>query len=571
MLGEAEVCLPIFLLFFCFSSEILYMLLKNKIKKTEIEARVRHFVRSQLYRSAVYGMTLRKKKHLDIRTDGLEDAKKSADLSKSIMAGRFSFSGREYKSSTDPFGLAREDTAWQAWCHGFGWLDNLLNTDDPQSLVCARHLIDLWISTYNQWDALSWRADVCAQRIVHWGEWANRICASADTDFQTRFYQTLSQQADFLFRSRFRDLQGWPLLVALSSQVKCTLMLDDYDHHLPKSLQRLSATLDQQILADGGHVARSPAILLDTLALCLNLKSLLQKRGQETPDGLLRAVDRMAPMIRSLRHGDGALALFHGGIERDSAEIDDLLSRSENNGRPISDARHSGFQRLQAADTIVLMDVGLPPDAQVNDHGHAAPLSMEMSYGEERLLVNCGAMLGGEKAWTDALAATMAHSTLCVDDTNCFALNPRGGVNVRDVVITSQRFEENGQILVDARHEAYKDQFGLIFERSAYLNKTGDDLRVEDKVIGTGGERFVISLHLHPDVQVSLLQDSQAALLKLASGSGWHLKVQGAKLDLQESIYVPGPGEMHHTYQLVIKGPLRGNGADVKWRLSKIG
>jgi uncharacterized heparinase superfamily protein len=276
-------------------------------------------------------------------------------------------------------------------------------------------------------------------------------------------------------------------------------------------------------------------------------------------------------MIRTLRHSDGRLGLFHGAQEGSAVEIDELLEKTGNKGQALSNARHSGFQRLEAGRTVLLMDVAVPPNVQQNNSGHAAPLSLEVSYGDERILVNCGSVLGGEPTWQEALGATAAHNTLCVDETNCLQLLHGGGVVGRDINVTSERFEENGQILIDASHDAYRESFGLIHQRSVYLNKTGDDLRVEDKLTGTGGSSYSISLHLHPDVDASLVQDGKAALLKLASGSGWHLKVQGGKLDLRESIYVANPGDMRHTDQIVIQGPLRGEGVIVKWRLSKIG
>ncbi|MBK9081504.1 MAG: hypothetical protein IPL88_05205 [Rhizobiales bacterium] len=40
-------------------------------------------------------------------------------------------------------------------------------------------------------------------------------------------------------------------------------------------------------------------------------------RGAEAPPQLLNAIDRMLPMLRMMRHGDGSLALFNGmGVTR---------------------------------------------------------------------------------------------------------------------------------------------------------------------------------------------------------------------------------------------------------------
>ena len=68
----------------------------------------------------------------------------------------------------------------------------------------------------------------------------------------------------------------------------------------------------------------------------------------EPPHGLRNAHDRMAPMLRFFRHGDGALALFQGGQEGDPRMIAGLLARDEVRGQPFGHARHSGYQRLAA-------------------------------------------------------------------------------------------------------------------------------------------------------------------------------------------------------------------------------
>ncbi len=45
------------------------------------------------------------------------------------------------------------------------------------------------------------------------------------------------------------------------------------------------------------------------------------------PAELVAAIDRMAPMLRFFRHGDGGLALFNGTWEGDRRMIDLVLAR----------------------------------------------------------------------------------------------------------------------------------------------------------------------------------------------------------------------------------------------------
>jgi uncharacterized heparinase superfamily protein len=528
-------------------------------------------VRAHVYRSPIYLMTLKQKKLGSVSSwpDFLNHGDQNAAIN--ILNGKFPFAGRLYQTNAEPWTIAQDDHAWQSFVHGFGWLDDLLFQNDEQGVVKARYLISSWIDLHGVWTPLAWRADVMAQRLVFWARHAQKLIRSADDTFGVSFKNSLSLQASLLSRSYFKDLSGEALLRALQGQVYIALYLEGFEKGFQRAFDRLLLELDHQILPDGGHISRCPMVLVDVLKLCLEVVRVLEDKKIEIPQKLRGAIDRMAPMVRTMRHGDGALGLFHGGQEGNALDIEQLLTASNNHGKALSDARHSGYQRIEAGRTVLLMDVAAPPDVHIHKHGHAAPLSLEMSTGEERILVNCGAVIGGDPNWQEALAATAAHNTLTVDEKNCIQLLEGGGIAPKAVSVTYKRFEENGQTLIDASHDAYKEALGLLHNRSIYINKTGDDLRVEDSLIGSGGSSYAISLHLHPDVDASLVQDGKAALLKLKSGVGWLLKVNGVALKLKESIYIGATGQMRHTDQIIMHGPLRGDGASIKWRLSRIG
>jgi uncharacterized heparinase superfamily protein len=76
---------------------------------------------------------------------------------------------------------------------------------------------------------------------------------------------------------------------------------------------------------------------------------------------------------------------------------------------------------------------------------------------------------------------------------------------------------------------------------------------------------------LHPGVQVSMTQSSQSALLKLAQGGGWRLRIQGGELSLADSIYLGQAGMVRRTQQLVVQGAIADDTTQVKWALQKEG
>ena len=263
------------------------------------------------------------------------------------------------------------------------------------------------------------------------------------------------------------------------------------------------------------------------------------------------------------------MALFNGADEGDTALIDRVLARADAKGRPPPSAPACRLSaRCRPARTLVLADTGVPARPGFDGDAHAGTLSFEMSHGRERLIVNCGAYQRSSADWRNVARATAAHSTLIVADTNSSELDAHGGLGRRPTHVPCERIEDGGSHWVSASHDGYQTVFGLTHARQLFLAADGEDLRGEDRLIGPAGRSFVIRFHLHPQVQASLIQDGDAALLRLPSGLGWRLRAQGAVMSLAESVYLGG-GEMRKAQQVVLDGHIGSSGATVKWALRR--
>ena len=152
----------------------------------------------------------------------------------------------------------------------------------------------------------------------------------------------------------------------------------------------LARELDRQILADGGHASRNPRVVVDLLFDLLPLRQMFASREVDTPEALLHAIDRMLPMVRLFRHGDGTLSHFNGMGVTAADHLATLLTYDDMRSQPIHHAPHSGYERMEAGRSLLVADVGASPPIRLSTEADAGCLSFEFSSGAQRIVVNCG-------------------------------------------------------------------------------------------------------------------------------------------------------------------------------------
>ena len=492
--------------------------------------------------------------------------------------------GRSFLSGRLDFGRGSADlpeNPWnEAWpqgvaedLHSFVWLSHLSAVGGSESAGRARSLTASWIAAFAQDNKLTakpvWDLDQAVTRfrsiLYHWPLLAD----GAATNDRDALRETLGLHLRHLGWVAGREGAGHGRLSAILALIHGGLLLPGVGRPLDKAIGLLELELSRAILPDGCHATRSPRIHAEVLQSLLELRHLFQTAQAPVPLGLVTAIDRMAPVLRFFRHGDGGLALFNDTREGDAAALDTLLGQADAKGRAPKRCPHGGFERLTSGKLAILLDAGAPPAAPYDGHSHAGPLSMEISYGAERLIVNCGASRAEDPAWTRAQRSTAAHSTLGVADTNADELGPDNRLGKRRASTVVERNEAEQAVWVAMSHDGYTEPFGLTHKRRLYLAADGRDLRGEDVLEGPEGHTFTIRFHLHPSVQVSLLGNQAAALLKTPSGSGWRLRMSGAEISLTDSIYLGGSQDTKRTQQILLTGVTAPGGSRVKWALQR--
>jgi len=510
----------------------------------------------------------------DLRTS---DATRASE----IYAGRFVFAGKVVTcDSRSPFEMNPPSEDWAASLFGFGWLRHLRASASGITRANARALVDEWITLNSSQDPIAWRADVVARRVMSWLSQAPLVLDDADVQFYRRFLRSLMRQVRHLRHTASQARDGVPRLQAAMALSYAALCMARQQRHIRAATKRLSEEMARQILPDGGHISRNPGALVELLVDLLPLRSAFTARNLVPPPELLNAIDRMMPMLRFFRHGDGNFALFNGMGPTPTDLITTILAYDDARGTPLANAPHSGYQRLESGSTLVLMDAGCPPPMAVSQEAHAGCLSFELSVKQNRIVVNCGLPVASREGWRQVARTTAAHSTVTFNDTSSCRFIEAGPVRrmlygtpmiagPRQVAVT--REEQGDGTILRASHNGYAEIFNVIHERLLMLSSDGRRLDGEDSFTPARGElvpaerdQFAVRFHLHPSVKANRLSDGHGAMLAMPNREVWTFSAYGDRVEIEESVYLAGPDGPRRTVQLVIYGRAR-NVPRVRW------
>jgi uncharacterized heparinase superfamily protein len=510
----------------------------------------------------------------DLRT---ADATRAAE----IYAGRFVFAGKIVTChGRSIFDLEPPSEDWEVALLGFGWLRHLRAADTALTRANARALVDDWITNQIGRHPVSRRADVLARRVISLLSQAPLVLADSDGKFYRRYLRGLTREIRYLRYAMIDIPDGVARLQVLIALSYAALCLANQTKHIRSASRRLSEELQRQILPDGGHVSRNPGALVELLIDLLPLRQTFAARNIAPPPALLNAIDRMMPMLRFFRHGDGAMALFNGMGGTPSDLLATLLAYDDTHGTPMASMPHSGFQRLDAAAMTVIMDTGAPPPPHWSHEAHAGCLAFELSSGACRIVINCGMPSTGRDNWRAFARSTVAHSTLTYHGVSSCQFVEMSAVkrllHGAPIVSGPSRVENFREVIADGTvlstsHNGYASKFGLIHRRILVAANDGTRLDGEDTVTPAQGARlrgpgsdYVLRFHLHPAVKASPLSDGRGAMLVLPNREVWTFETLDDKVELEDSVFLAGNDGPRRTTQIVIRQDAR-QAASVRW------
>jgi uncharacterized heparinase superfamily protein len=510
----------------------------------------------------------------DLRT---ADATRAAE----IYAGRFVFAGKIVTChGRSIFDLDPPSEDWEVALLGFGWLRHLRAADTALTRANARSLVDDWMSNPSRKRPLERRADVLARRVISLLSQAPLVLGDTDGKFYRRYLRGLTREIRYLRYAMIDIGDGVPKLQVLVALCYASLCLANQAKHIRSASRKLSDELQRQILPDGGHISRNPGALVELLSDLLPLRQTFAARNIAPPPALLNAIDRMMPMLRFFRHGDGAFALFNGMSSAPNDLVATLLAYDDTHGAPMANMPHTGYQRIDAGAMVLIMDTGAPPPPSVSQDAHAGCLSFELSSGPSRIVINCGMPSTGRDNWRAFARGTTAHSTVTYHETSSCQFVEFSAMKklLQGAPITSgpanvESYREavpHGELLTTS-HDGYLARYGVIHRRVLMAAQDGSRLDGEDTLTPAPGGKikgneadFALRFHLHPSVKASRLSDARGVMLVLPNRDVWTFEALDDKVDLEDSVFLAGNDGPRRTAQIVIRQDSR-HASSIRW------
>ena len=517
------------------------------------------------YSTPLHRMRLRGRYPLRLLGVPIDPFAGDAGAGERIVQGRLIHAGHNVAAASARFDDPAAPAAWRDWVNGFAWLRDLAAAVPREAGArLAEPLVGRWLAAHTGFDAVTWRPDLAASRLIFWSAYAPYVLSSGDLVYRSAVLNAMARWARHLDRAVGRLPGGLPAVTAWAGLVAAGLLIQGGEARQARGEAGLAKALDAVLLPDGGIVTRAPLDALELLELLLLVAAVYAARDLRLPGPLADAVARLVPALKGLTMGDGTLGGWHGSAGVGAARVGDAVTLAGGTiARPARHGLHSGYQRMQAGKTVIVADAGPPPVARIAPGAHAGTLAFEMSDGAQPVIVNCGGARGLPRPLATELAhglrTTAAHSTLVLDDTNSTRIRPDGalGRGVDEVVANRQESEEGSWL--ELSHDGYARRHGVVHRRRIFVSADGTDVRGEDALEAAGARhrrapkgRIDVRFHLAPGVEATPTADGQGALLRLPDGRLWQFRARGGGLAVEASLWIAPDGRPRATQQLVV-------------------
>ncbi|MDN5849336.1 MAG: heparinase II/III family protein [Nitrococcus sp.] len=400
------------------------------------------------------------------------------------------------------------------WLYNLHYFDDLNAVEAEKRTHWHRELIERWIEENEAGRGVGWEPYPSSLRIVNWTKWVlagNLLPGSAS--------QSLAVQTRWLSKRLEHHLPGNHLFANAKALVFAGLLFEggEAEQWFSLGLKLLGRELPEQVLPDGGNFELSPMYHHVVLEDVMDVINVVRVYGQMEPPEWAKATERMLDWAIAMVHPDGDISFFNDAALGVAPTLSELCAYAVRLGirvpkfvddRPVVLLPHSGYVRLQRDHVVAFFDVGKVGPDYLPGHAHADTLSVEVSVGTQRVLVNSGTSIYGTGAERQRQRGTAAHSTIRIDREDSSEV--WAGFRVaRRAYVHDVEIDPAGAA-VSAWHDGYlrlcgKPKHG----RTVCLRRR--ELEIRDSITSKHNHLIEGTWHLHPAVEVVDMESSETS------------------------------------------------------------
>ena len=484
-----------------------------------------------------------------------------------------------------PFDVDPPSDAFAVELHSFEWLRHMrayeltsVTAKDSQRIAAhhAREYVLNWLETSRGHPPLAHTPQMAARRALSLTNHAAFLLDEAEPQHYRAIMAGIMRDAKSAFtrRALVEDPAEHCLLVVACASVAHALR----DHIALKQQTRdaLVQSLRDTFHPDGGPVTRRPGDLPLLLSEMLSLRALLDARGINVPPQLNQTIETSLRMLRMLRHPDGTLARFQGTTSIAALETDLVASilfyDVQRDHSPVFSAQ-TGYARLEAPGSVLLMDCGGSPPPAASRQAHASALAFEWTYKATKIITSAPEIGYTVDVNIAEQRQTTAHSTLNVNGASSaeFAGTAEDAELIAGgLTVQVQKPANDAARSIAARHTGYRRRFGVDHVRTLTLSENGrmvegiDHLTlVSGDVAPAGRNPFALHFQLQPGTYVQ--QEGGRRLRLSVRNQTIVFEADAGTVSIEDPTNRSGYRGPARAKRIIVSGPSEGR-AEISWR-----
>jgi uncharacterized heparinase superfamily protein len=388
---------------------------------------------------------------------------------------------------------------------------------DSYSPETKDELITSWIRLNPIGAADAWEPYPVSLRTVNWIKFF--LLAGQGGEVPGTWQRSLAQQLLWLEANLEYHLLANHLLKNAKALIFSGVYFsgDMARRHLGKGMHLMIEETAEQMLADGGHIERTPmyhCIVLEDLLDVVNLLNANAGLVMTEDLGVLRrTASRALQFLEGILAADGEISLFNDAAFGISPEPSELLAYGQRVLNRKSGDKPKAPSRICLSDTGyfgyryngdgLLIDCGpIGPDYQPG-HGHCDTLSYELCINGRRVIVDSGVHDYEKSELRQYIRSTAAHNTVRIDGMEQSEIWGafRVARRARPLVAELSDWHE-GCLEFRGAHDGYCRLPGKpVHERRVRVESSGRWI-FSDVVTGSGSHLIESFIHIHPDFNV---------------------------------------------------------------------